>query len=281
MSRGLTLEQIEVLALESTKLKLLVEIIHNGLEWRFCTGKIGAKLGGDLYLSRGLRMSASSSGKLDGIHMTVEIDNRDDLLSSELAISGGLAGAIATVTLLTTIDGISKEPITIMRGDVTRCLIADNLKIEVGPLNRGQKQSGLLKCSRMCPYIYNGDLCDVAPTDFASYPECRRTLEDCTERNNEERFGGFIWALDAGESIMVEAAPVKVEESSASNSGDGFLDCHSGRFVTILHADGTKERVEMRCDIEGMNEGGDHTDGYYTDPWELVIDDLTEAQEES
>lgn len=272
MYRGLTAEQLASLQKEGAIVKALIEVVHDGIEWRYCTGTVGAELDGELYSTRPLRISAATSGKIDGIHMTVELCNRDDALSSDLKVDG-LTGAMATATLIT--DG--GEAITIMRGDVTRCVIADDLKIEVGPLNRGWKESGLIKCSRMCPYVYNGPLCGAGHAD----PDCRRTLVDCTDKGNQLRFGGFIWALDAGESIMVEDQPVRVEPSGASGSGPGGdNECHSGWFVTEIAADGSTRQVEIRCDVEGIDNGrGDHTDGYFTDPWTFHIDSYPEEEE--
>ena len=258
--RGLTAAQLSALQEEGAIVKALIEILHDGIEWRYCTGFVGHAIGTDLYSTRGMQISAATSGKIDGIHMTVKLDNRDDLLSTQLT-DDGLTGATATATLVTR----SGEEIVIMRGDVTRCMIADDLTIEVGPLNRGWKQSGLLKCSRMCPYIYNGDLCASGSTDA----DCRRTLEDCTSKGNQERFGGFVWALDAGESIMVEGQPVQVNPPEATGGG-GSTDCHTGWFVTVIREDGSTYQVEMRCGVNALNNGaGDHTDGYYTDPWEF------------
>ena len=279
--RGLTADQIAMLQLEDVKVKMAIEVIYGSLEWRFCTGSVGLYHDSNLYNPRGIRVSASTDGDIDGIHMTVELDNRNNKLSAGVAGIGGLTGAIVTATLFAIVDDIPQSPIILMRGDVTRCLIGENLKIEVGPLNRGKRATGLYKCSRMCPYTYGDELCKDTSGDAG----CRRTLDDCngtlsgSTKSNGVNFGGFIWALEAGESIMVEAAPVQVQSNSSSNSGDGMEDCHSGRFVTLVHPDGSTERVELRCDIDPMSNGGDHTDGYHTDPWTLLIDDLTEDQE--
>lgn len=284
MSRGLTIEQLEALQLEGAKTKCLVEILHNSITWRFCTGHVATELNGNLYTPRPMRVSASTSGKVSGIHMTIELGNRDDMLSKDLKVDG-LTGALASATLMTIIDDIAQAPVTLMSGDVTRCLIGDDLKIEVGPINKGNKAAGLLNCSRMCPYVYGGPLCNVASLVIALYPECRRDLVDCTQRSNEEHFGGFIWALEAGESIMVEGAPVQVQSAESSDSGaggSGVDTCHTGWFVTVIRADGSTYQVEMRCGIEGLDNGaGDHTDGYYTDPWTLVVDDMEQEVFES
>lgn len=273
MSRNLTAAQVEMLQLEGAKLKALVKIDNSpDFIWRYCTGSVavnydedGLGLSTESYVPRGISLAASSSGNVQGTHMTISIDNRDDK-SGDFKLTG-INGADVTVVLMTTIDDIPQEPIVLEVGDVNRCKISEDLTIDVVPINKGLKLSGLLRCSRMCPYQFGGDLCglSIGPTDT-----CRRTYVDCQFWGNQQRFGGFIWALDSGESIMVQQ-PVPVKPPSDSNSGDGFQECHSGRFVTLIRRDGSHERVEMRCDIDVMNQGGDHTDGYYTDPWELQI----------
>ena len=69
----------------------------------------------------------------------------------------------------------------------------------------------------------------------------------------------------------------------AGTAGDAFFgddECHSGRFVTAIAADGSTRQVEIRCDVEAVDNGrGDHTDGYFTDPWTFHIDSYPEEEE--
>jgi len=270
MSRGLTVSQVALLQMEGAEVKILIEIDSSpDFTWRFCTGSISAECDGDMYLPRAIAMSVTSSGKISGTHCTLSIDNRDDM-SGDVKLTG-VNGANVKIILLTVVNDIPQEPIVLEVGDVNRCKISEDLTLDVVPLNRGLKESGLLRCSRMCPYIFGGLLCGhtLIPGEA-----CDRSYPDCVSYSNELRFGGFAWALDAGENILVQQ-PVTVNPPSASSSGDGYdIECHSGRFVTALYADGHRERIELRCDIESVSNGATgELDGIYTDPWEFHVNE--------
>jgi len=263
MSRGLTQQQIDALSKEGAIVKILVHIFNGIIDWKFCTG---SEAYGD-YSPRAIKISAASAGKISGIHTTIEIDNRDDALSSAIKVDG-LVNATAEIQLLTKVDDVS---VVIMTGDVTRCNIADDMKIEVGPLNKGMKNAGLWKASRMCPYTFKEEPCRYTGADT----ECRRTLPDCTSKGNNVNFGGFIWALESGESILIADAQVVVEPPDSSDSNDETNET-CGRQIMIRDSSGVLHQATLLC--HGLEEPvGDHTDGNYVDPWSLIINGLEDT----
>lgn len=267
MSRGLTSDQIAFLQRESTKIKVLIQVTdNNSVTTRYCSGSTPYYYKSNIFTPHAIRVSASSTGKIDVARATIEVCNRDDAFSKIISVKG-LCGGTCKVFLAPidlTLDAATSI-ITLVDGVISRCSIGDDVKFEVSALNRGIKPSGLLRGSRMCGYVFKGPLCQYSGADTS----CNRTLTDCngtdtgSTKSNELHFGGFIWALDAGESILVEGAPVQVQPASAS----GDSECHSGRFITLRYADGSERRVELSCDTLPRNQDHDDDSGNYTEPW--------------
>jgi len=56
--------------------------------------------------------------------------------------------------------------------------------------------------SHECQWDYNGTECNVTSTQFASYPTCDLSINDCKQRVNASRFGGFLSIPNRGFAII-------------------------------------------------------------------------------
>ncbi len=280
MSVRLTPEQLEAIQQEGAILKALVQIVGDGYTMRFCTGVSDHEYDGEKYSSRGVNISATGSKSAADTRMTIQIDNRDDYVSG-MVKDYGITGAEAIVTLMVIQNTVSPgyttlasfEYITIAIGTVTKATLKDDVSIEVGPINRGYSKTGLYKCSRMCVYEFKGPLCRYS----GAATECNRTLADCTALGNEVRFGGFVWALENGESIMVEGQPIVVQDSQHGGSGDDG-GCYMYT-MNVIRENGTKEKVQF-C-LSDPVTGDDPRSSDAQNPWWLNLIDYSVHQPQS
>lgn len=200
---ALTAEQLRLIASTHSIVKIYLTFTKGSYELKVHTG----------HGKRGIQVGFSGTSIIAS-EAQVKFDNRDEIIKDYIASTGGLSGSECDISFrLSDGSGSALMP-DIFSGFVTRSKISDDVTVTVSKRNPASKFE-IITGSRHCSYIVNGDLCGL------SGQTCNRTRANCVSNSNEDRFGGFRWALPPGATVYVDGGPIPVSAGSSEKPSNG------------------------------------------------------------
>lgn len=219
MTAPFTTDQIQAIAQESARVVFLVKVVNSHatypFTWLYCTGSTKQVYDSDVYEPRAISGSATGRGSAEIAHMTIEIDNRDEVLGAQIAPTTGLCESACTVVMMTAGDsGPFSDPIILISGGIVRASIGDDISFEVSPLLGQRRSAALMKMLRTCGYTFGEELCGYDVTAVGADQYCNHTFYDCdTNKSNSDRFGGARFAPLPDDSISVDSGFIIIRGS--------------------------------------------------------------------
>jgi len=193
-------EIARLMALRSQRVKVAVEVAHT-TPLRYCTGDDPVEVSGEMYYPRAMSLEPVVQDDPDQSRCALVIDDRDLELRAWMYLQGGFSEKTVTISELQWDDSIHTWRVTrsweiqAENSQWTRTDHRINLNGAVGFRPRAGSAVGSVRC----PYNFRGVFCGYAGADLT----CSRTLDDCTAKGNQTRFGGFYRAPKAGDTIRI------------------------------------------------------------------------------